>query len=395
VWSVVLLLAIAGPSAPASQAQQQEPGAVLRQVVPNPTGHNGYEDFILAAEMVAATREFLAVNEAERPTLLDKRKAVSANRKALLLFREGLKKQIYQPRTEFNVETLLPEFSLFRELGRLLSIQEEVNLADGKIGAAIDSMRDAILLGRHIQERILIAGLVGIAIEDLALRPISTHLEQLAYDDCGDLLEVVDELLSLPDPLPGLVRSEMDVTVGVLRRGEFKPEYLSMMGEDSEAQAAVREAMERNPEVFEQEVRRAAEILEQHYAELLAELERPYWERQLPQLTATGSDAWGEQIAVVLVPDFSKLSERFTRSTARLRLLATHAAILRYRWWYGAAPPNLDVLELGDTAADPYTGKRFIYKSGGYDYKLYSTGGDTEDGGGDENDVFLPGEAGR
>ena len=57
-----------------------------------------------------------------------------------------------------------------------------------------------------------------------------------------------------------------------------------------------------------------------------------------------------------------------------MRLLACHAAILRYRWEYERVPPNLEALNLGDLALDPFTGQLLSYEPKVRSYRLVSVG---------------------
>ena len=59
---------------------------------------------------------------------------------------------------------------------------------------------------------------------------------------------------------------------------------------------------------------------------------------------------------------------------ARLRLLAIHAAILRYRWERDQVPASLADLNLGDLAIDPFTGQPLTYEPLGRKYRLASAG---------------------
>jgi hypothetical protein len=65
---------------------------------------------------------------------------------------------------------------------------------------------------------------------------------------------------------------------------------------------------------------------------------------------------------------------QFTHYTAMAQLLACHAAIRRYRWEHDRLPRDIQTLQLGDTATDPFTGKLLEYEPSGANYRLASAG---------------------
>jgi hypothetical protein len=67
-----------------------------------------------------------------------------------------------------------------------------------------------------------------------------------------------------------------------------------------------------------------------------------------------------------------------TYDQTRARLLACHAAVLRFRWEYERLPKTLEELRLGPLATDPYSGEPFRYDprpdAKGHPYRLASLG---------------------
>ena len=139
--------------------------SVLRTLFPMPTGTNGYEDLVLAGELARTSK---ALESATRPsaTLTAKRAAVAdpAVRKSLALLRAGLEKPIHAPRSPSGDSTF-EAFSLLRTLGRLISIEIYVSLADGRIGDSVTALRDGLRLGYSVQKDMIIGGMVGAAID--------------------------------------------------------------------------------------------------------------------------------------------------------------------------------------------------------------------------------------
>ncbi len=380
MWSFLLVAALV--------QQGQKPGPIFQQVIPNPTGENGYEEFVMAAEMVTNSREFQMTQDVENGpiTLKQKRAAVTANKKALDLLRFGLQKKSFQPRTEMTAATLLPEFAQFRNMARMLAMEQQVFLADGSLPLALDSLRDGLLFSHRFQSHILIGGLVGLACTSIIMRPISLHLEQLDYQHCNRLIEHVKTVLEEPSPELSLVEGEAKFADEELSDPKTLLENLPYLAGPEEV--SLRKAAEAGPEYFEQEAGRARLIARDYFATIRAELGKSIWERNIPAMSAAENDPLANQIAAMFLPAFTVAFSRFAESDARVRLLATHAGILAHRWWFGELPSSLDVLKLGDLAIDPFSGKPFVYKPSGWNYKLYSVGADKTDNDGND-DLFL------
>jgi hypothetical protein len=80
----------------------------------------------------------------------------------------------------------------------------------------------------------------------------------------------------------------------------------------------------------------------------------------------------------MLLPSTSAVNDGYAKDHARLRLLACHAAILRYRWEQDRLPPDLASLRLGELAIDPFTGQLLEYhQTGARSYSLVSGGAPT------------------
>src|SRR5579871_6835274 len=131
-----LLLFLIGASAalPAyAQAPTPPQPPLLQRLFPQPTGLNGYEDFVMAADLIRDNKAFDEATDGNNTTLAVRRRALAdpACARALALLREGLKKPIASPRTQMDETTVLPELTWFRALGRLLMVEQYVLLADG------------------------------------------------------------------------------------------------------------------------------------------------------------------------------------------------------------------------------------------------------------------------
>jgi hypothetical protein len=66
--------------------------------------------------------------------------------------------------------------------------------------------------------------------------------------------------------------------------------------------------------------------------------------------------------------------DKYSMIDARLRLLAVHALIRRYRWEYNKLPNTLADLRADDLVIDPFTNSPLTYQRDGDRYTLYSQG---------------------
>jgi hypothetical protein len=158
------------------------PPPIFPKLFPKPTGQNGYEEFVMAADLINSSRVW---QEYERvyfdhpgPTLIMKRRVLfdPTVQRALTLIRAGLRKRIQSPRPYPELQTLVPELPAFRSLGRLLGVEMSVNFADGRNSQAIECLRDALMFGYRIQAGTLFSGVVGLYVDDVALREFGDHL---------------------------------------------------------------------------------------------------------------------------------------------------------------------------------------------------------------------------
>ncbi len=112
-------------------------------------------------------------------------------------------------------------------------------------------------------------------------------------------------------------------------------------------------------------------MLDGFFNRLIAEMKRPAWEREPVELHEHSLAA---RYAASVVAIMQSVSDLYPREEARVRLLACHAALRRYRWEYEKLPPSLEVLNLGDLTTDPFTGQPLRYEVSGKTYQLTSAG---------------------
>jgi hypothetical protein len=364
---------------------------VFEQTIPAPTGVNGYEELVGAVDQLRSSSRFQQVEKlsgapASVPLSL-KRRVLSDPPvvRALALLRRGLAKTITSPRKSLDSSTLLPEMAGFRQLARLLAMQQYVYLADGRVSEAIGTARVCLRLGQAVQTDTLISGLVGIAISAICLRSLGAHLDQLGVADCNRLNKVCLEWLGQPDPMPQMLNAERQAGKSLLaeikasdREGLERIFGVGPPPQNSEDSPEMRQLISEltrvaaSPGGLDAVLEEAERRLDQYYAHILAESQKHAWERTWPRLPDDGSLTARLLSAVAVSP--VQVADKYSGEEAMVRLLACHTAILRYRWEYDRVPPDLAVLNLGDLALDPFTGQPLKYQPSGRKYRLASVG---------------------
>jgi hypothetical protein len=360
-------------------ANPPRPMNSFEQLKIQPTGKNGYEEFILAGELLRGNKD---LNEAQYAgsTLSDKRKALADPTviRALAIFRVGLTKPIHSVYTHIDQDTTFPQLALFRNLARTLMMEEYVLLADGKVSMAISSLEDTLRLGRLIQTEALISGLVGIAIDTIAVKPFGEHLGQLSAKDCDRVVALARQWLRMPSGAATMIANEKQFTLNILDRLSRDPNAVAGLvaenaGVSDTLSAEILAVNLKDPSALKGILAQATDIVRSHYDQAIANADLPPWEQK--ELQPHNKASLAGRIVDILLPFLPRISERYTSERVLLQMLGVHAAVRRYQWEHDALPNSLNELKLGSMAVDPFTGKLLDYKrTGERTYELSSVG---------------------
>jgi hypothetical protein len=380
----LLLAGLAIPGAGFAHQEPQGESGLFRRAIKNPTGRNGYEEFLAAGDALRSSHLFDQAQLASPCPLALKRRVFRDPPviRALALLRRGLGKPVFLPHEEADVTPPFPDYAVFRQLARLIMMQQQVAFAEGRILEAIELMHTVLALGRAVQVGEIISGLVGIAVAAIGTAVVAAQLGQLAAQECEALLHVCLEDLAQPDLLPEVVEGE--------RRSE-KPLFRWMLDstvrhpaeppspDDDPAERALDQdlrqalATEASRAALEAAINRRIDDLSDR---CLAEAVRPPWERR-PVTMPTDNSVAGRLVAPFVKTfgqTFGAVRDKYAEAEARVRLLACHAAIRRYLWEHDRLPANLADLGLGDIALDPFTGQPLQYRVSGRTYEVASAG---------------------
>lgn len=369
-----LLVVALGPAAVACRAQDRQaepPKPVFPQLFPHPTGRNGYEEIVMAADLAvaAASRKDLWMPGV---TLSEMRAAMKDpdNVRAIALLGAGLKKPIQSPRTTLTYSTTLPDLAGMRALGRLLARDMHVRFADGRNIEAIADLRDGLSLATVLHGETLIGSLVAIAIDAIVVTEFARHLDYLSARDCDRALDVIKAWRRLPDPTTLALESERRLILANLQAMKSDPRPLRELlsaslesedpnGPDAQARATLR-ALLQDPAGLSRTLDQVAIRTNGYFARAYAEIRKPAWERQ--PISVVEDQTPAGKIAGMLLPALTMAADKFVSADARVRLLGVHIVLRRFLWEFGKLPASLDELAVGSLAVDPYSGKPILYK---------------------------------
>src|SRR5205823_1041797 len=121
--------------------------SLLERVIPRPTGENGYEDLLAAADLLESSelwKQAEALGGTPNSVPLAFQRRIVADPpvvSALARLKRGLSKPIEAPWKEPLGDKVPPEFPPFRSVGRFLGLVQYVQLADGRVMDSIETLR--------------------------------------------------------------------------------------------------------------------------------------------------------------------------------------------------------------------------------------------------------------
>ena len=352
---------------------------IFGQLFPQPTGQNGYEEWVQASDLIRNNKGIDRATE-QGATLTMKRRLLAepAVQSALHLLHVGLSKPA-PPRLERYADTKLPQYIPFFKLGNLLAIELYVQFADGRVDAALDTLDDGLHFGYRIQSDTGISILAGIVVANYVLEGLGPHLDQLSEYQCLRAQRIVEEMKALPSPLAFEMRAYQQEQTRMLDRLGADPKgvenVLGDLGDEEKWGADERDVaarLRRDPASLSLFANQAKAQLSAYYTEAIARLNLPPFQRK--PLLFPGHDTPGGKLLAMFVIPVEWYVRHNDEADARLRLLGVHAAIRAYRWEYNRLPQSLADLHIRDLALDPFTGAPLHYQNNGATYDLFSSG---------------------
>lgn len=410
--------------------------SMFQQVVPIPTGNNGYEEYLMAGDIVqnahvgilldgtpdqfaqtikayeekpdanltAEEREMLEL-KGMRPsleryqtalkyrnyTLLQmRREALARAGKALDLLNRGNKKRVFEPRGRMDANTLFPEYASFKSLAKLAAAGAYVAYADGQPSRGTQYLIDAIILGQNLSEGILISRLVGVAIQSIAFAAVEKYLPSISGADAVKLEALAPLLVTNPPKAVRMIDSEFQfMSASLEKMFEKRPETEMFQGLDEEEQTvAQRTAAEFMKKLGPAEQLQVIEICKKL---LVAKREQVLATYRLPESKWDGSAEDEEEgfdskqavnsvsglatyVAENTVPIFSQVGLVEVKNRTQIRLLGLAGSIIRFKWENDRWPAKLADAAGATATRDPVSGDEFQYEVDGGGFRVYSRG---------------------
>jgi hypothetical protein len=356
----------------ATVAQQ----SLFQQVIKKPSGNNGYEEYVQAADIALASRlqelqQALAAPEA-KGTLFERQKAV-ANQcaKILALVKQGNEKPLFYP-GEMTLSTSFPEIGPLRHAGLALITKAQVDFAEGRVVQAVDTLLAALIYGERISfVGPLIFDLIGRVITLSAMRSLNENMAMVSLPSAWEIQRVSEKLLENGNPWAVSMKAELEIIVPEVAARLKDPKLFEELDADDTLGAELNGLSQQRLSAISREVEFS---LTRHYTELLriTELPESQWivtaNQTLPKARPQDEVAAKVFDAVLPTNDMGLRYEIVRRT--HLRLLRVVGAVVEYRWTNGSHPASLD----HSVALDPLTGGKFHYERTPGSFALYSDG---------------------
>lgn len=398
-----LLIALALVQAASPQAK-----SLLDQKGMTYTGRNGYEEYLMAADVIngggfgtyfnmcsAYSHRAWEVPEPDtaggstktaapagqpselfqrllKMTPLEvKRETVAKFGKALELIAAGNRKTVTINNEGWDTMSTFPELAKFKDLVKLASIKADVCVADGDTGSAVSVWRDALEFGDRIgRGGTMIHSLVAIATRSIVLASVEKHMGALSVRDWPRLESQAKDLLKREPLLVPGIQGERSVW-GNHSVMEIASAYLAsdeLEDSDRKDLEAMQKMRGSEAEAFLAEVKRISDARCASVLSLLKQAEA-FWVNQPKEDCAT----LASRMATMLAPVFAQPLSAEAKSRTQLRLLRLHCLIEKYRHEWGELPETLEGFP-ADALRDPAANDVFQYAKRPGGYELASKG---------------------
>ena len=370
----------------------------LSGALPRPTGRNGYEEYVQAAQLLrtpeAAVYAFWTPGAKPPPEdpydpddlgptkatvalyahlsamspLEVRREELRRYGRALALVAQGNAKPAFDPRSSLGPDTIFPELASFRALSRFAARAATVHAADGATDRAVGVLTDGLVLADNVGRGTLIANLFGAVSTAVVLGAFSDLLPRLSLTDALRVQRTVESILARTPAARSVTVAELSMVRSSLRQAFASKEELSNLllaqtdddKPDPKAQAMARELSAMSPAARARLLRTIEARLESRARQMDAALAGPEreWTSRLAALAddEEGGSDLGDVIIGALSPAYGGFATVAVRTRTQLRLLGLHAKLIQHRWEYGRLPETLD-------AVDPLTGEPYLYET--------------------------------
>lgn len=371
-------------------ALAQGPG-LFGQVVPTPTGKNGFEEYLRAAERVddAPFRQWLAFDapvmgsrisppaglRGDSSVLERSRWVLNRYGNVLELLRQGNAKPVFEPRSEIKIETRFPEYRSMRALARAMVVASYAEFAAGQTAQGTDRLLQSLIMGQNVASLGMPAAHGNGMVQSRAVfDAFDARLGQISLEDCRKVERTANDLLQRP-PTTAKIFEEGGAWVRrtlavVLADPRLAKEAIEPPLGDAIASLSSAD-LKRFQQAVDRNISDRYDPLVRNFRQLESEWVFP---GETQNVFRKGGDV--EDMARAFVDEFGA-SYRGTvvisaAARTQLRLLRLHAQIRAFRWEHDRWPARLE--DISAEVIDPLSGIRFDYKVNEIGYTLSSRG---------------------
>lgn len=365
---------------------------LLSQVIPSPTGTNGYEEYLKAAEIAdsKAFREFRVWNaprdfetRGKPPAGLSETMTPLARKiyevrvfgEALKLIAAGNAKPTSRGPNEMGAE--LPRFS---DLADLAIDASYVAYSKGDWKGGTDQLLNVLVFASNASKEYLIGQLYNCESMRRVFAAFDAHKGQWSPADCQRITKTVNELLNQEPPVAVALNRERDFALSALdaavQGGEPSPL-------DDESEKALNQRL-RGLNASDRSLLKAmlSDKLAKHFEELGLRLKGPErtWIVKGPSEAAEDQKqdlATLSDICQAVLSRISPFEDAFPialRTRVQLKLLKVHADIQSFRWSHGRLPAQLIEATTPEDRLDPLNGASFRFEHTDSGYRVISSG---------------------
>ncbi len=389
-------------------ALAQQGPSLLQQIIPNPTGNNGYEEYLMACDIVRDPQisflltatpdrirqtiesqgpEYQLAKKHEASNILGlRREAVKLGGKAIDLVARGNKKPVFDPRVKVDWNDRFPEMRPMPALGSLLIAASYVAFAEGQSGRGTQLLVEAATLGHNIGGGSVLGRFIGVIIHENVFAFIESVLPNLSLPD-AQLIHSLSVKLLTGKPLAlrliernsALAESYFTAQVAAISASADAPE------EGSEIQRSVTAMVKRlSPAERRQAIAECVRLTDRLREQLAALYQRPesewgvFVDAEHSHQAETSTIRNTADLAAYLRDSFSRphanLGRHEVRNRTQIRLIGLAAAVVEFKWEHDRLPTLLSEAVDEKLRHDPLANEPFQYEVQGAGFRVYSKG---------------------
>ena len=380
------------------------PKSVYAEIVKNPTGENGYEDYLRAADALndpgfaEMTRVIDQVRlTANRPpstgdpipdwasgkSVLDLERIRASKYEVLLNWiKDGNSKRVYDPRESHTPATIYRELAYFKRIVRFGCSVARVHFADDDPAGATTILVDEFEFAHNIRQKTSNSDLAGIACESIVFAALEPRLSAIGEGSWSQITDIARRALTMKPPFIQAIPTEKKLQADFMRELFKDPKkWANDWGfTDAEAIGKLQAMPSDKRRDLEQKMEAKNNEMFDNWGLIL---EKPESEWMLDEPPADPSDSitpemFANGLADMLVMPGPQILHAEARNRTQIRLLYLHGLIQEFRMKYDQLPKDLDELKTPAATYDPLSKTKFVYEINGANYELYSKGaGDT------------------